>query len=109
MPDQIHALEADHDPFELAGFVTRHHISLGFQDWRVLSDLLPWLSAVDARLVSVHQAELQSGQSEATLTVEGVRASLVRDWLCRAKADGRVHAVRLEHLLTALNPAVSVK
>lgn len=92
------------DPLELAGFVTRHRLSLVFEDWRVLSDLLAWLRSENARLVSMRQSEPVCGQSEATLLVEGIRAHALNEWLRRAQEDRWASSARLEHLLTAIDP-----
>ena len=95
------------DPFELSGFVTRHRLSLVFEDWRVLSDLLAWLLSENARLVSMRQSEPICGQSEATLLVEGIRAHTLNEWLRRAQEDRRMSSARLEHLLTSIDPFLS--
>lgn len=95
------------DPFELAGFVTQHRVSLVFEDWRVLSDLLAWLRSENARLFSMRQTEPVCGQSEATLLVEGIRAYALIEWLRQAQEDRRMSSARLEHLLTAKDHFVS--
>jgi hypothetical protein len=98
---------SDKDPFELSGFVTRHRLSLVFEDWRVLSDLFAWLRSENALLVSMRQSEPVCGHSEATLLVEGIRAHALSEWLRRAQEDRRMSSARLEHLLTAIDPFLS--
>jgi hypothetical protein len=100
-------IESDGDPLELAGFITRHRLSLVFEDWCVLSDLLAWLRYRDAFLVSMRQSEPVFGRSEAMLVVEGIRARALSEWLRAALEDQRVLSARLEHLLTSIDTSDS--
>jgi hypothetical protein len=93
------------DQFDIAGFVTRHRLSLVFKDWRILNDLLAWLSAEQTILVSMNHHQSASSGCEAALLLEGIRAEFLNEWICRAVANGHVTSARLEHLLTALDPS----
>lgn len=95
------------DDFHLSGFVTRHQLSLAFEDWRILSELLAWLISERATLVYMLQRQSASVTGEACLLIEGVSASCVSDWMHRARANGQVTSARLEHLLTAINVPAS--
>jgi hypothetical protein len=87
---------------ELAGFVTRHHLSLAFQDWRILSELFSWLGTEGATLVYMLHRKSGPMWGEATLLIEGISAVSVSEWMVRARASGQVTTARLEHLLTAI-------
>lgn len=91
------------DQFEIAGFVTRHRLSLVFEDWRILKDLFAWLISEKTVLVSMSHQQSVSLGGEAALLLQGIRADTLSDWVCCAVANGHVTSARLEHLLTSLD------